>query len=294
MVKDNTPKTSRVTTRAESEKKSETSWEISDDWELIDCILSLSNLADLKLHDIIHNLNQQQAQVEAIEPVVRLDRLHLFLKSVVNLETVNKACKGWDIVFHGTLRKNVTSIIQHGFRLPGKERHTSRFISHWGPGIYCSPYGTYSYNYGHSWDNTGLTMLDPDLTVAIFVCAVVRGTPYQCESPKLKKYTGLEPGFDSYVSDNQREWIVFEEERIIPLCLLWIKRGISPWSWPNHDRVKPGEGEVKNLSGLKGVKGYQYQTLREGMEFKGVPSKVYRKEVLDICRSRREDISSTS
>src|SRR5271154_4293201 len=128
MVKDNTPKTSRVTTRADSKKKSETSWGISDDWELIDCILSLSNLPDLKLHDIVYNLNQQKAQVEAIEPVVRLDRLHLFLKSVVNLETVNKACKGWDIVFHGTLRKNVTSIIQHGFRLPGKERHTSRFI----------------------------------------------------------------------------------------------------------------------------------------------------------------------
>src|SRR5271170_3886539 len=80
MVKKTTRQTSGITTGDDSQKKPETSLKISDDWELIDGILSLSNLPDLKLHDIVHNLKQQNAHVEAIEPVVRLDRLQFFLK----------------------------------------------------------------------------------------------------------------------------------------------------------------------------------------------------------------------
>jgi len=137
-------------------------------------------------------------------------------------------------------------------------------------------------------------MLDPDINVAIFVCAVMRGKPYQCDGAKREKYTGLEQGFDSHISYNQCEWIVFDEERIVPLCLLWIKRGISSWFWSKHDRVKPGEGIEKDLSGLKGVKGYQYQILREGMEYKGVNSKVFRKRVLDVCRSRKDNVTSST
>jgi len=137
-------------------------------------------------------------------------------------------------------------------------------------------------------------MLDPDINVAIFVCAVVRGKPYQCEEAKRAEYEDLEQGFDSHISEDQCEWIVFDEERIVPLCLIWVNRGISSWFWPQHERVKPGEGKEKELSGLKGVKGYQYQTLREGMGIKGVNSKVFRKKVLDVCRSRKDNVTSRS
>lgn len=280
---------------------SETSPEISDDWELIDYILGNSNLPHLKLQDIVQNLDEQKALVESIEPVVRLDHLYNFLKSVLNLEAWGKdQYGGWDIVFHGTLRSNVTSIIRDGFRLPGKSKHTSRFRSHWGPGIYCSPYGTYSYTYGHRWDSgTGGTMLDPEASVAIFVCAVARGRPFQCEKAKIEKYTGLEEGFDSHISHNQCEWIVFDQERIIPLCLLSIKRGIPEWFWHGHNRVRPDQGKEKDLLRLREPKDYNYQNLRDGMQYNAVRSRILQRKTMGLFRwqkvvSRRKDSISDS
>ena len=262
---------------------------ILDDWQLIDYILAKSNLSGLRLHDIIHYLNDQKAYVRAIEPVVRLDHLLSFLESVVFLETRDtNPCNGWDIVFHGTLHENVPCIIQHGFRVPTKNGHLSRFLCNWGPGIYCSPCGTYSYAYGHKWDDSAAgKMLDPDISVAIFVCAVARGMPYQCTMDRCRKYNGLEEGFDSHLSSCQREWIVFDEKRIVPLCLLWIKRGIpEAYRWPTYERVQPGMGDKQDMVNLKVPQGYRFQNLRERMEYSGSKGYYARKKIWEICHFR--------
>jgi len=265
---------------------------ISDDWDLIDYMLENSNLPHLRLQDIVRNLDSQKAWVQNIEPVVRLDHLHSFLNSVVKLEAgITDPYRGWDIVFHGTLRSNVTSIIQHGFRLPGQGKHTSRFQSDWGPGIYCSPFGTYSYPYGHQWDKTSQIMLDPERCVTIFVCAVARGKPFQCDVAKITKYTGLEEGFDSHISHDQCEWIVFDRQRIVPLCLLWITRGRKEWFWETHERVEPGKAHESVLRGLRSPKEYQCQALRDGMEYNGINSGALREKVKEIFRLRKDRIS---
>lgn len=279
-------------------RKPETSSKILDDWELIDYILAKSNLSGLRLHDIIHHLNNQKAYVQAIEPVVRLDHLLSFLESVVLLETRDpNPCNGWDIVFHGTLHENVPSIIQHGFRVPTKNGHISRFLCNWGPGIYCSPRATYSYPYGHKWDDSGIPgkMLDPDISVAIFVCAVARGMPYQCTMDRCTQYDGLEEGFDSHVSSCQREWIVFDEKRMVPLCLLWIKRGNpEAYRWPTYERVQPGLGNKQDVVNLKVPEGYRFQNLREGMEYSGSKGYYVRKKIWEICHFRAHGMSSNN
>jgi len=72
--------------------------------------------------------------------------------------------RGWDIVFHNTLPENVSSITKHGFRIPKQHGHVSRFRLNWGDGIYCSPFATYSWSYGHRWENTvDKVMLDPEI-----------------------------------------------------------------------------------------------------------------------------------
>jgi len=265
--------------------------QILDDWQLIDYILRKSNLAGLKLQDIIHHLNDQKALVQAIEPVARLDLLQSFLESVAFLETREKnPCQGWDICFHGTSPENVPSIIQHGFRIPEKNGHKSRFLWNWGPGIYCSPYGTYGYTYGQRWRDG--EWVDEDIAVTIFVCAVARGRPYQCT---MKRFRQCDDGLvDSHLSRCQNEWILLDEKRIVPLCLLWVKKGIPQKYGPAHERVQPGLGDSQDGASLRKPELYRFQNLRESMDYSGANARHVPKKVWQICSFRAHRTSSNT
>jgi len=254
---------------------------LPEDWELIEYILSQSNQC-LQLKDIIYAICQK-ARVKAIEPVVRLPHLLSFLEAVVHLETRSREpYKGWDIAFHATPGKNVPSIIRNGFKVPGTG-HISRFLGSYGDGIYCSPSPTYCYPYGHTWDRE-LNILDPQIgVVAIFVCAVVRGKPYQCNWGELDHASGSKEGFDSHESKESggSEWVLFDANRIVPLCLLWVKcdhcgtqRNFFEWtSWTKHETIQPGVGkELKeDISAMKkqGSREYDFEHYREEMGCNG-------------------------
>ena len=210
-------------------------------------MLENSRLPKLGVEDIICTMNLSKANVIHIEPVLSIHLLEPFLDIVARLQKAYPQSDGrWDIAFHGTLPENTKPIIENGFKLPSLSKsvgHQSRFLWNWGPGIYCSPYGTYSYPFGHRWEH-GIFRdhfpIDPDATVYIFICAVIRGRIYQCELSRCRKYSGLEPGFDSHKCFSQLEWIVFDEKMIIPLYLMAIKKSIPQAFFPSHHRPLPG------------------------------------------------------
>jgi len=70
-------------------------------------------------------------------------------------------------------------------------------------------------------------MLDPEATVGIFICAVIRSIPYTCAQRSCQRYSKLAANYDSHVSPSQHEWIIFDEKRIIPLCIMWVKKRID-------------------------------------------------------------------
>jgi hypothetical protein len=199
------------------------------------------------VEDIIHTMELSNAPVVYLEPVLRTHLLEPFLDTAAQLRDSHPTTDWrWDIAFHGTLPENTHPIIENGFRVPSLSRfegHQSRFLWNWGPGIYCSPYGTYSYSYGHRWLH-GIRKEEvpvcPDATVFIFICAVLRGKIHQCESARCRQYDGLEPGYDSHRSPSQREWIVFDEKRIIPLYLMAVEKTIPEHFFPVHHRALPG------------------------------------------------------
>jgi len=221
----------------------------NDDWSLIEFILRASNLPKLLLRDIVQNMERQHGKILSLQPVVKLELLRSFLKEVTLIDDKysdpeDQKYGGWDICFHGTLPGNVSSITKHGFRIPKQHGHVSRFRLNWGDGIYCSPFATYSWSYGHRWENTvDEVMLDPEIDAPIFICAAVRGKPFECRPEYSGKYTTLMEGYDSHVARSSQEWIIFNEHRIVPLCLLYLRKLSFPEEpFFNHIRVTVGCG----------------------------------------------------
>jgi Poly(ADP-ribose) polymerase catalytic domain len=241
------------------------------DWCVIQYIMSHSTLPGLRLVDILENLSTKGADVLKIEPIIRRDLVERFVEEQKMMsQRAGKDEYVWEIASHGTLRMNVPYIIRYGFRLPHTDGYKSRFKLNWGPGIYCSPYATYSYNYGHRWD-IGVPhgiILDPDSAVAIFLCAVLRGRSYTCKPEYRQRYTGLQSGYDSHICPLNQEWVVFDDNRIIPLCLLWVKKGVR---FGDHVTPTPGAGNDPKydawLSNAISVRNYEYQAYRNDMKF---------------------------
>jgi hypothetical protein len=206
------------------------------DWSLIRLVLQLSNLSDLRLADIVQNLHTQGVEVLSIEPVINAKRWISFMEEINRLKrgSNNQGWVRWDIAFHGTPEENVPGIVEHGFQLPNKDGHKSRFHVNWGPGIYSSPYSTYALWYGN-WIRNNVQIQQKDI-VQIFVCAVNRGRrQYECRLENRCKHRELMDGFGSHVSPDGNEWVVFDERRIEPLCVMRVQKTGRQWfySWEN-------------------------------------------------------------
>lgn len=219
--------------------------ELIEDWNKIFYFLKKSELPNLHLRDIVQSVDSRGLEVTAIEPVMRKDLLTRFEMSLKSLRNKrNDDSFGWEIAFHGTAVKNVGNIIQKGLLMPGRS-HVR--------GIYTSPYASYSFRYSES-RSPGVE------SVPVFVCAVIRGKAYDGYN------NTLEAGYDSHGSGKHGEWVVFDESRILPLFVLWVKRSSKGATTNDQSRVKPGCGRkgryrrivARAISPSK----YKYQTFR--------------------------------
>ncbi|KAG5649922.1 hypothetical protein H0H81_001485 [Sphagnurus paluster] len=132
-----------------------------------------------------------------------------------------------EIVFHGTLRQHVGSIVRSGFVVPGEKTVTGETVgvrcgSTWGQGIYTSPDPGYSLSY---------TDYTPDGSVKgkrrlllgqkLIVCAIVMGRRRDMSDP-CRGVRSTENGFDSHVCPSKKEYVVFHSAQVLPLYVLHI------------------------------------------------------------------------
>ncbi|KAF8876771.1 hypothetical protein CPB84DRAFT_1966496 [Gymnopilus junonius] len=150
-----------------------------------------------------------------------------------------------EIVLHGTLRQNVGSIVRSGFVVPGKSAVTGEQVSvrcgtTWGQGIYTSPNPNYSLSYVSSvtiqkylnctiFSYTDVTLegeVDTNRRRLIpgqklIVCAITMGRRCRVKDVRHSNDTA-ENGYDSHVSPNGLEYIVFQSAQVLPLYVLHL------------------------------------------------------------------------
>ncbi|KAL8622378.1 hypothetical protein ACOMHN_041706 [Nucella lapillus] len=110
--------------------------------------------------------------------------------------------------FHGTQESNIESICQNGFKVPGEDGFTHRCDSgYYGAGVYFSEYPAYSMGY----ISGGQKLL---------LCQVLPGKTYQCT--KLIMGAKRQDGYDSHMSPNKKELVIFHSRRILPCYVVYF------------------------------------------------------------------------
>ncbi|KJE97783.1 hypothetical protein CAOG_07882 [Capsaspora owczarzaki ATCC 30864] len=114
------------------------------------------------------------------------------------------------LAFHGTSPSNLTSICEQGFRMPGDPDFVATTDDgFFARGAYFSEYPGYAMGYieGHT---------------KLLVCQVLLGRSHRCTELIL----GQErvPGFDSHVSPDGRELVVFDSAHILPCYIVHFEK----------------------------------------------------------------------
>lgn len=178
-------------------------------------------------------------------------------KRVVNsVEGMAEHLSKATVTFHGAPRSRVSSIVRHGFIVPGKEIGNSgtkleiRCGASYGIGIYSSPSLEYASIYGqgeslssiHPGDIPGFRML---------VCATLMGAPLNVNREDTRRTTGLsdEKGH-SHVSPNKLEYIVFNSAQIIPCYVLHVDFG-SDIARRHLDEVRKNPSRLHQFKATK-------------------------------------------
>ncbi|KAF9180408.1 hypothetical protein BGZ51_006216 [Haplosporangium sp. Z 767] len=143
------------------------------------------------------------------------------------------------ILFHGTHKRNIPSILKNGLdpRLSLRQRH--------GAGVYFSDSIEKCMRY-----------VDPQTSMeqeySIIMCAVLLGNVFvearESQYRQLVKDTFFPPeGFDSVVIENDyHEWVVYEKAQILPLCVIHLKASNCPSSYLRLSTVAQGPASPGN------------------------------------------------
>ncbi|KAF7192107.1 hypothetical protein HII31_06493 [Pseudocercospora fuligena] len=167
------------------------------------------------------------------------------------------------VTFHGAPLSRVASIVRYGFAIPGEEiggkksgldKLEIRCGASFGVGIYSSPSVGYSscystdargqYDIRSPKDIPGMRML---------ICATLMGRSLQVGREQTRRTEGVyREGAHSRVSLNELEYIVFDEDQIIPCYVLHIDYGALEASKhfeemrTNPDRMKALRNRLKS------------------------------------------------
>ncbi|KAG8980558.1 hypothetical protein FRB90_007643, partial [Tulasnella sp. 427] len=136
-----------------------------------------------------------------------------------------------DVVYHGTLRRHVGSIVQSGFIIPGQKTKAGEEVhvrcgATYGVGTYTSPELGYSLSYSDH------TLKAPKLLPGqkVIVCAALMGRRYQVRpggSSELRRNPTVMQGYDSHVSPTGYEYVVFNPEHLLPLYVLHLENATA-------------------------------------------------------------------
>ena len=211
-------------------------------WLVIAWMLNSSVLRQLRLSCIIQTFNDSGLTVVNVEPVLREHLYAGFCKTYEKMKQKQGGIR-WEIAFHGTLRKNIGSIVREGFRLPNQSGYSRSHGTTWGKGIYCSPCPGHSAKYGDPWGKE----------ISILLCAVLLGRKYQCSRGAVSGFAMS--GIDSLIDPSGVVWVLFDQSQILPLCWFTVRGKTSsevklkvrpgdPRFYESVIKRQPGSGRV--------------------------------------------------
>jgi hypothetical protein len=132
-----------------------------------------------------------------------------------------------EVVFHGTQRRFIPSIISRGFIKPGDVMNDNGDILHvrcgstYGAGIYTSPDPRFSMSYSDVSTFSDRQILGQKL----IVCAVLMGRRGTVSRDMCKGCHKPISAYDSHVSPSKFEYIVFNSAQLLPLYVLHVTNG---------------------------------------------------------------------
>ncbi|KAE8443283.1 hypothetical protein EG329_001999 [Mollisiaceae sp. DMI_Dod_QoI] len=133
------------------------------------------------------------------------------------------------VTFHGTQRRNVSSIVRYGFVKPG-DKAGDKEISvacggSYGYGVYTSPDPEYALMYSSEGHKTASEDLPG---IRLIVCAVLMGLPLSVTREDTWRTSELaNKTAHSHVSPNELEYIVFEAAQVIPCYVIHLDFGVE-------------------------------------------------------------------
>jgi hypothetical protein len=138
------------------------------------------------------------------------------------------------VTFHGTSRYVVSSIVRHGFVKPGDKIGEGKELeircgASYGVGIYSSPSPDYALWYSNmSWEDQEITRVEDIPGMRIIVCAVLMGRPLKVTREATRRTTKLaDNSAHSHVSENELEYVVFDNAQIIPCYVVHLDLGVE-------------------------------------------------------------------
>ena len=134
------------------------------------------------------------------------------------------------LTYHGTLRRHVASIVRYGLLKPG-DRHPETGVelpvrcgSTCGRGIYTSPNIHFSLMYSNTWEETERNPRDLP-GIKLIVCATLMGRIASTDKHSSRTQTEALKGYDSQMSSDDNQYIVFDSARVLPCYVLHLDFG---------------------------------------------------------------------
>lgn len=177
------------------------------------------------------DLREDEINTYCIEPVLKAELWNKFFTKACQLSPNVVPSEGlvylrdFYLTYHGTAPESVESIIQTGFRMPGTldengNEHEIASGDCWGRGIYSTPASIMASYY--SFDKTKRSTYSDD--ECIIVCAVALGRSHVCLPPPVTYFgKGVTPNFDSHISPFRTNYVVFNSDQIVPLCVFHVE-----------------------------------------------------------------------
>ncbi|OPL33588.1 hypothetical protein AM593_08322, partial [Mytilus galloprovincialis] len=115
------------------------------------------------------------------------------------------------LAFHGTIEANIKSIVENNFKVPGQQGFAHRHNNgYYGRGVYFSEFPGYSMGY-----ISGATQL--------LLSQVLPGNVYVC--PSVIHGASLQQGYDSHMSPDKKELVIFNSHHILPFYIVHYTTG---------------------------------------------------------------------
>lgn len=161
------------------------------------------------------------------------------------------------VSYHGAHPTAIRSIVRYGFTMPGAPIGNSgkslsmRFDSaSFGKGIYSSPdpYVAIGYTYDSEEGEWGPWRNGSDYSRARFiVCATLLGLALTVNFPDLRDTTGpARPYAHSHISDDKKEYVVFDPAQTIPCYVLHVDDGAESVNLEFvEDSLHPDSGDMR-------------------------------------------------